>query len=208
MDNAELISKKELLELTGISYGQLYRWKRKGLIPEEWFIRKSSYTGQETFFPRGKVLYRIEKIKNMKEDISLDDLADVFSPSMEDIRLTPEEAQERGIVSKDALKMYLDFRASSEPLDFNDILSVYILNRLIISGDIGLEEGRTLLEVLQEGRITFGDDPQEIILTRKMGVFCCMAVSPPCRLCADKGVRLIAGVNTSAVIEELKCKLI
>ena len=46
----ELISKKELLELTGISYGQLYRWKRKGLIPEDWFIRKSTYTGQETFF--------------------------------------------------------------------------------------------------------------------------------------------------------------
>src|SRR5665647_1041529 len=98
MENEELISKRELLELTGISYGQLYRWKRKGLIPEDWFVRKSSFTGQETFFPRGKVLYRIEKIKNMKEDISLDDLADVFSPSMEDIRLTPEEAQERGIV--------------------------------------------------------------------------------------------------------------
>ncbi len=30
-----LISKRELLELTGISYGQLYRWKRKNLIPEE-----------------------------------------------------------------------------------------------------------------------------------------------------------------------------
>ena len=28
------ISKKELLELYGISYGALYRWKRMGLIPE------------------------------------------------------------------------------------------------------------------------------------------------------------------------------
>lgn len=46
----DLISKKDLLELTGISYGQLYRWKRKQLIPEEWFIRKSTFTGQETFF--------------------------------------------------------------------------------------------------------------------------------------------------------------
>lgn len=46
----DLISKKELLDETGISYGQLYRWKRKQLIPEEWFIRKSTFTGQETFF--------------------------------------------------------------------------------------------------------------------------------------------------------------
>ncbi len=68
MEN-ELISKKDLLELTGISYGQLYRWKRKLLIPEDWFIRKSTFTGQETFFPRDKIVSRIDKIKNMKEDV-------------------------------------------------------------------------------------------------------------------------------------------
>ncbi len=50
------ISKKDLLELTGISYGQLYRWKRKGLIPEAWFVKKPAFTGQETFFPRTEIL--------------------------------------------------------------------------------------------------------------------------------------------------------
>ena len=43
---SELISKKEVLEKYGISYGALYRWKRIGLIPEDWFIRKSTVTGQ------------------------------------------------------------------------------------------------------------------------------------------------------------------
>ena len=52
----ELISKKQLLSKTGISYGQLYRWKRERLIPEEWFMKQSSYTGQETFFPKRNVL--------------------------------------------------------------------------------------------------------------------------------------------------------
>jgi predicted site-specific integrase-resolvase len=51
MGDESLISKKELLERYGISYGALYRWKRKGLIPDEWFIKKSTVTGQETFFP-------------------------------------------------------------------------------------------------------------------------------------------------------------
>ena len=46
--NEELISKKALLEKYAISYGALYRWKRKGLIPEEWFIKKATVTGQET----------------------------------------------------------------------------------------------------------------------------------------------------------------
>jgi len=75
VDEEKLISKKEVLEEMGISYGQLYRWKRKGLIPESWFIRRSTFTGQETFFPQEKILERIERIKDLKEDHPLDDLA-------------------------------------------------------------------------------------------------------------------------------------
>lgn len=56
------ISKKELLEQYGISYGALYRWKRMGLIPEDWFIRRSTPTGQETFFRREQILPRMEQI--------------------------------------------------------------------------------------------------------------------------------------------------
>ena len=62
----ELISKKDLLELMNISYGQLYRWKRKKLIPEEWFIKKSVVTGQETFFPKDRIIERINKIIELK----------------------------------------------------------------------------------------------------------------------------------------------
>ena len=71
----ELISKKELLERYSISYGALYRWKRKGLIPEDWFIKKSTVTGQETFFPERLICERVELIKNQKDDYSLDELS-------------------------------------------------------------------------------------------------------------------------------------
>lgn len=46
---SNLISKKELLERYKISYGTLYRWKRMGLIPDDWLVKKSTFTGQETF---------------------------------------------------------------------------------------------------------------------------------------------------------------
>ncbi len=75
MAEEKQISKKDVLERTGISYGQLYRWKRKGLIPDSWFIRRSTFTGQETFFPEEKILERIRRIKELKEDHPLDDLA-------------------------------------------------------------------------------------------------------------------------------------
>lgn len=68
------ISKKELLALTGISYGQLYRWKREGLIPEDWFEKRSAYTGQETFFPREHMLERIKTIQSMKDTYSLSEI--------------------------------------------------------------------------------------------------------------------------------------
>jgi hypothetical protein len=77
----ERISKKELLEQTGISYGQLYRWKRERLIPEEWFIKQSAFTGQETYFPREQVLTRVQAILNLKDTHSLEELASIFSPT-------------------------------------------------------------------------------------------------------------------------------
>lgn len=75
----DLISKKELLDIYGISYGALYRWKRKGLIPEEWFIKKSTVTGQETFFVRKLICERIEYILNQKDELSLDEISAEFS---------------------------------------------------------------------------------------------------------------------------------
>jgi len=76
MDGEEkLISKKEVLERMGISYGQLYRWRRKGLIPEDWFVRRSTFTGQETFFPEERILERIAHVKSLKEEHALDELA-------------------------------------------------------------------------------------------------------------------------------------
>ncbi len=75
----KLISKKELLDLYEISYGALYRWKRKGLIPEDWFIKKATVTGQETFFPRELICQRISLIKSQKDEHSLDALSQQFS---------------------------------------------------------------------------------------------------------------------------------
>lgn len=79
MGDERLISKKDLLTRYGISYGALYRWKRKGLIPDEWFIKKATVTGQETFFPEVLICQRVELILGKKEDVLLDELAKELS---------------------------------------------------------------------------------------------------------------------------------
>ncbi len=75
LSDEKWISKKELLERYNISYGALYRWKRKGLIPEEWFLRKATTTGQETFFPEALITERVELIQGSKNEVELDELA-------------------------------------------------------------------------------------------------------------------------------------
>ena len=74
-DGGGLISKKQLLRKYGFSYGALYRWKRMGLIPDEWFIKQSTVTGQETFFPEEKICERIDLILSKKDDVTLEELA-------------------------------------------------------------------------------------------------------------------------------------
>lgn len=73
------ITKKELLETTGISSSQLYRWKRQGLIPEEWFLKKAVKTGQETFLPREEIMERIAFIYKHKDTKSAEEMAKLLN---------------------------------------------------------------------------------------------------------------------------------
>ena len=86
----ELMSKRELLDMYGISYGTLYRWRRTGLIPEDWFIRKSTPTGQETFFPRKLITERVNYIMSEKDFASLDELAERVGEKKNSVMLVIE----------------------------------------------------------------------------------------------------------------------
>lgn len=118
----DLISKKDLLALTGISYGQLYRWKRERLIPEEWFIKQSSYTGQETFFPRQKILSRIQTILDAKDKYSLEELSRILSPQQAPEGFcSAEELRAMGELSPEVLAL-VEARYGRESYDFSDVV--------------------------------------------------------------------------------------
>lgn len=125
-----LISKRNLLNKYGISYGALYRWKRMGLIPESWFIRKSTTVGQETYFPRQSVCERIELILNGKETASLDELSKQLAG----------EQKKRNSMRK--LVVTTNTKQIEYPLD-------QVLNCVIIDGDRKI----TILEYLKEVQI-------------------------------------------------------
>ncbi|MDN4524464.1 YhbD family protein [Fictibacillus fluitans] len=204
----ELISKKDLLDLTGISYGQLYRWKRKDLIPEEWFIRKSTFTGQETFFPKEKVLERIDKIQSMKETLSLDELAERLSPSSSAMmELSRKELLKRNIVTNVSLELYAKENGTAEEFQFEQLLELFILDKLLSSGDISLDEGRMILQVLQEGRGRLNKSKHELLLIRKLGVTSCLLVAGAENIMVDQGSRVTVMLSVESCIEELKTNL-
>ncbi|PEW57938.1 hypothetical protein CN305_00945 [Bacillus cereus] len=206
--STDLISKKDLLELTGISYGQLYRWKRKNLIPEDWFVRKSTFTGQETFFPKEKILERIDKIQTMKEDLSLDELANMFSPSVREILLTKEDILRKGIASKPVLQFFIEQTNKRADFQFVDILYVYMLEELLQSGEISLEEGKMVLQVLRENYEAIKHKTCDLIIVRKLGISTCLLVSNVDDLIFEKGTKIVLREAIMKYTEALKTKLL
>ena len=136
----ELISKKELLQQTGISYGQLYRWKREKLIPEEWFIKQSSYTGQETFFPREQILPRIAAILENKDKYSLTELSRRLSPDTAPALVDGKALANIGEIAQDLIPTILYFYPKAQ-YDLFDLALFAALSqaaeRLHIAGRCG-----------------------------------------------------------------------
>lgn len=131
----ELISKKELLEAMNISYGQFYRWKRKGLIPDKWLIHKSTRTGQESFLPADRILSRIEKIKELKEDNTLKEIADLLSPELVEKKFRKPGLVELEWVSSKLLDAYEEIVGSKEFYSFTDLVYLKVLFTLRESGE-------------------------------------------------------------------------
>ncbi|AWM19227.1 DUF4004 domain-containing protein [Bacillus inaquosorum] len=199
----QLISKKELLEKTSISYGQLYRWKRKNLIPEEWFIRKSTFTGQETFFPREDILKRISMIQKMKENLSLDEMREMLSPKMMDVSMTADDLIHKGLISRTALDVFSEGGENSV-FSSRDLLSLYVLEGLLQSGNVSLAEAKMAAGVLKQHDTEEIKKQMELIVLRKLGVTTCFIAAAADSILFESSVKVVERVDLAKASEELK----
>lgn len=172
-----LISKKDLLVQTDITYGQLYRWKRKKLIPDDWFIRKSTFTGQETFFPRDKMMERINKIKELKDTLSLDELANALSSKKKDINISMKNFIKQNIVSSNAVAIYEEQFGELETITFKSSLYIYLLDKSLETGEVGWEEGLQIIQTLHDHFPKLEEKRTSLIVLRKMGVVTVLLVT-------------------------------
>ena len=121
----DLISKRELLEKYGISYGALYRWKRMGLIPEDWFLRRATPTGQETFFHRGQICPRVELIR-ARGEVSLESLAEELNGQR---------------VQKPRRRLIITDRFSAKSFWLDELTAVTVEDGEMITDFLGLLKG-------------------------------------------------------------------
>lgn len=200
----ELISKKDLLIQTGISYGQLYRWKRKNIIPEEWFIKKSVSTGQETFFPKDKILKRINKIIELKDEVSLDELAYKFSnPKIDNVSILRDYLIKENIVSLSILEKFDELIGEYKTYDGNILFSLLLYEKLINSAILNINE---VNEIVLESKGVYEkiESKNILLIKRKLGVCFYYVINEENELFKDNEAKIIYEVDLYNIITKIK----
>ena len=121
-----MISKKDLLKEMNISYGQLYRWKREGLIPDEWFIKQSVSTGQETFFKRSLIIPRIKQILSLKDKYELQEINKLFTENND-----KQNFKARDVILIDEIDPFVlkTFLSNKKHLTITELAFIYIFSK-------------------------------------------------------------------------------
>lgn len=217
MEDDNLISKKDVLEEMGISYGQLYRWKRKGLIPEAWFVRRSTFTGQETFFLRDQILERVRRIKDMKSGHALDDLAGLISEQVNaKLQVAFSKLEKLGWLDESLLDVCHIERGRDVVLSMEDTFCLGVLRRLRqLARDEELDlVRRTMADALKYkllDRITGGPTYLHLVRKRVSGgavsAEVSMVVISPEGVLFDPEIEEAATVDLGAALQRMKLDL-
>lgn len=81
-----------------------------GLIPEDWLVKKSTFTGQETFFNRELICRRVEEIMAKKDTVSLEEIA-----------------KELGQKSMEVPKLIISTKYGDKSYNFTDVLDISLV---------------------------------------------------------------------------------
>jgi hypothetical protein len=141
----------------------------------------------------------------MKNTLSLDELAEHFSPqSVTKISLSEKNLLDRNIVSIAALNLFKEHVPNQKKYPFNDLLAMFLLDQMLSEGQMNRSEASDLLDVLQENSGKLYDKNNYLYFIRKMGVSVVLIAAGEVSLYFDQGVHVIKKQAISSCIERLK----
>ena len=199
------ISKKDLLKTTGISYGQLYRWKREGLIPEEWFVKRSSPTGQETYFPQEKILKRIHAIQQLKDSYSLEELARILTPEVSNRLFCEEDLEHFDELDIDVAADFMD-AMSKDSFVFLEVLVMIALSQAMVDSAITEEERKHAVSFLSKRMSELHSADYVLELLQAQGHLYVLLKKEGSEVYLDDGLVAIRSIHLNELSNAIKLK--
>ena len=199
------ISKKDLLKTTGISYGQLYRWKREGLIPEEWFVKRSSPTGQETYFPQEKILKRIHAIQQLKDSYSLEELARILTPGVSNRLFCEEDLEHFDELDIDVAADFMD-AMSKDSFVFLEVLVMIALSQAMVDSAITEEERTHAVSFLSKRMSELHSADYVLELLQAQGHLYVLLKKEGSEVYLDDGLVAIRSIHLNELSNAIKLK--
>ena len=204
----ELISKKELLDLTNISYGQLYRWKRMNIIPESWFIKKSSPTGQETFFRRDKILERIQLILSMKDGTSLEEIAALFNKEQGETVFDIEFIMAKEVISPATKEIFNSLYGDIKEVEKKELIILAVIEKYLLKSMITLDEIKMIGTMLSESFDKLYKEENKLLLFRKFGISFIVGCHNQDEVIVDSSAVKIIEMDLIKEVSEMSVKLV
>ena len=199
------ISKKDLLKTTGISYGQLYRWKREGLIPEEWFVKRSSPTGQETYFPQEKILKRIHAIQQLKDSYSLEELARILTPEISNRLFCEEDLEHFDELDIEVAADFMD-AMSKDSFVFLEVLVMIALSQAMVDSAITEEERTHAVSFLSKRMSELHSADYVLELLQAQGHLYVLLKKEGSEVYLDDGLVAIRSIHLNELSNAIKLK--
>ena len=199
------ISKKDLLKTTGISYGQLYRWKREGLIPEEWFVKRSSPTGQETYFPQEQILKRIHAIQQLKDSYSLEELARILTPEVSNRLFCEEDLEHFDELDIDVAADFMD-AMSKDSFVFLEVLVMIALSQAMVDSAITEEERTHAVSFLSKRMSELHSADYVLELLQAQGHLYVLLKKEGSEVYLDDGLVAIRSIHLNELSNAIKLK--
>ena len=199
------ISKKDLLKTTGISYGQLYRWKREGLIPEEWFVKRSSPTGQETYFPQEKILKRIHAIQQLKDSYSLEELARILTPEVSNRLFCEEDLEHFDELDIDVAADFMD-AMSKDSFVFLEVLVMIALSQAMVDSAITEDERTHAVSFLSKRMSELHSADYVLELLQAQGHLYVLLKKEGSEVYLDDGLVAIRSIHLNELSNAIKLK--
>jgi hypothetical protein len=134
--------------------------------------------------------------------MSLDEIAETFSPATREVNFTPAMLETSGLAARPAIDLFLAATNDPGPYSFERLFQVYFFDRLLKAGDLGRDDAVTALMLIRGAHKM--DGGQQFLALRKLGVTTCLLVEAGNQLTCDRECKVIMNTPLAKWVAELK----